>query len=340
MMQTKRFIKWSLLVYSIIITLYALTLTFNYNPFSEDAQNADSLDSKKKKETGLKEIRTGGYLLINPLLDCYELTPSKMRVMKEAESKIKAYIAEVKQEKNLETVSVYVRDLSNGPWFGINEDSVYSPASLLKVPVLIAALKEAQQDGSFFTRKTLFDPEQKNKYSANIQGEKHIQPGNSYTMKELMESMIVYSDNDAADLLIRNISRENYNEVFLELGIDLSKHAPADNFLSVKEYAAFFRILYNATHLNKNMSEKALALLSLSKYKRGIVAGVPEKTLVAHKFGERSFPESNIKQLHDCGIIYKPDKPYLLCIMTRGHDFKKQEDVISEISKIIYESLN
>ncbi len=29
-------------------------------------------------------------------------------------------------------ISVYFRDLNNGPWFGINEKEEFSPASLLK----------------------------------------------------------------------------------------------------------------------------------------------------------------------------------------------------------------
>ena len=326
-------------VYCLAITLYCLIITFSGNPFSSEADCSDSLKTNGKKKSGMKEIRTGGFRLINPLLDCYDLSPTRMRNMKQAESKIKDYITEAKQDKKAVAVSVYFRDLNNGPWMGINEDSVYSPASLLKVPVLIAALKQSQQNAAYLSKKVIFNPAKANQFKANIVGEKHLVAGNTYTIKELMEHMIIYSDNDAQDLLTENISRENYNDVFLELGIDLSKYAPMDNFLSVKEYASYFRILFNATYLNKDMSEQALALLSNTKYNNGVVAGVPEGTVVSHKFGERLFPDSNIRQLHDCGIVYKPNKPYLICIMTRGYDFKKQEEIISSISKIIYDSI-
>jgi len=340
MFNTKNLTRWILPVYCLIITLYCVFISFSGNPFSSDDESTDSLKTNNKNRSGLKEIRAGGYRLINPLLDCYELNPARMRNIKQAELKIKDYIATAKQEKNAETISVYFRDLSNGPWMGVNEDSVYSPASLLKVPVLLAALKQAQQNPGYLSQRVVFNPEDVTQFNPNIVGEKHIVLGNSYTIKELMEHMIIYSDNDAQDLLTKNISRENYNDVFLELGIDLSKYAPVDNFMSVKEYASYFRILYNATYLNKDMSEQALTLLSYTKYNNGIVAGVPKGTMVSHKFGERFFPGSNIKQLHDCGIVYKPDRPYLLCIMTRGHDFKEQEEIISTISRIIYNAIN
>ena len=47
--------------------------------------------------------------------------------------------------------------------------------------------------------------------------------------------------------------------------------------------------------------------------------------------------DQNIRQLHDCGIIYYPNNTYLLCIMTRGKDFKQLESVIAGISKTVYE---
>jgi hypothetical protein len=45
------------------------------------------------------------------------------------------------------------------------------------------------------------------------------------------------------------------------------------------------------------------------------------------------------RQLHDCGIVYAPGKPYLICIMTRGSDFKRLSPVIAQISKQVYTTM-
>jgi hypothetical protein len=67
------------------------------------------------------------------------------------------------------------------------------------------------------------------------------------------------------------------------------------------------------------------------------VAGVPPEIVVSHKFGERHFEgDVEIEQLHDCGIVYKPNHPYMLCIMTRGHDVRTLAPVIAQISKMVY----
>jgi hypothetical protein len=59
----------------------------------------------------------------------------------------------------------------------------------------------------------------------------------------------------------------------------------------------------------------------------------------SHKFGERKFLDSGETQFHDCGIVYLPKKPYLLCIMTRGTDLNKATKVIKNISQAVYKNL-
>ena len=125
-----------------------------------------------------------------------------------------------------------------------------------------------------------------------------------------------------------------------EIGLKIDESTPSEDFVSVKTYSSFFRILYTATYLNREMSEKALEMLSRAQFREGIPGKLPQKIKVAHKFGERGFVDSNIKQLHDCGIVYLPNSPYLICIMTKGNDFNKLRQVISEISLIVYNQVS
>jgi hypothetical protein len=41
-------------------------------------------------------------------------------------------------------------------------------------------------------------------------------------------------------------------------------------------------------------------------------------------------------QLHECGIVYFPDHPYLLGIMTRGKDYDVMLTTIRGLSRLIY----
>ena len=79
--------------------------------------------------------------------------------------------------------------------------------------------------------------------------------------------------------------------------------------------------------------------MAATDYHDALPAGVPPNIAVAHKFGEAGTGDTD-RQLHDCGIVYFPDHPYLACIMTRGDDTGELKDSIAAISKFIYEKID
>ena len=86
------------------------------------------------------------------------------------------------------------------------------------------------------------------------------------------------------------------------------------------------------------MSEKALEYLSKSDFKYGLVASLPANIVVAHKFG--FWAENGVRLLHDCGIVYYPNNPYLLCVMTSAPDKEGYDPTISELSRFIYQEVD
>src|SRR6185369_7374523 len=131
--------------------------------------------------------------------------------------------------------------------------------------------------------------------------------GKSYAVDDLIEKMIVNSDNGATYALLSAIEETYLDQVFKDLGLQNPETQGRDYKISAQEYASFFRVLYNATYLNRTESEKALSLLSRTNFKEGIVAGIPDSLTVSHKYGEsiESINGLNTVELHDCGIIYE-----------------------------------
>lgn len=282
-----------------------------------------------------EQRKNSGYQFINPLIECDNYLPENNASEALIKSEIESYSNELLAEKKATQISVYYRDLNNGSWLGINEDEHYSPASLLKVPIMIAALKKCEKDPSFLKKKIKFERYIDN-VVANIIDTGWVQIGKSYTVEELIVKMIAYSDNEAKNLLLLEIGDNAFNQTFIDAGIAPLDFKYTTDIITVKEYSSFFRLLYNATYLNKELSEKALSILSKSDFKNGLVAGIPQGITISHKFGERAFNENNIKQLHDCGIVYLNNEPYLICVMTRGFEFDELGKIIANVSKIVY----
>ena len=288
-----------------------------------------------------RRIMAQGFRFTSPLLDV-EL-PEGLNIRREPipfKYKIESFIKERIRAGRAKQVAVYYRDLHDGPWFGINSTIEFNPASMMKVPVMIAWLKRAEKDPAVLKRRMKYEasndpvPEQYTKPALALE------PGQSYSIEELLRYMMNYSDNKATSLLYKASSNKELGEVLDNMDINNNPNEEG-NFLTVHGYSGFFRILYNASYLNREMSEKALQLLSLQDFPLGISAGVPEGIKVAAKFGEIVPANKNEDvQLHEFGVIYHPKNHYILGIMTRGHDFAHQAEVIRDISKLIYSEVD
>ncbi|OHA17845.1 MAG: hypothetical protein A2664_00065 [Candidatus Taylorbacteria bacterium RIFCSPHIGHO2_01_FULL_46_22b] len=270
---------------------------------------------------------------INPLLACDQFSSVSNRQLNSIKAGVSKYLSSAQKENNIQMASVYFRDLNNGPWFGIDEKETFIPGSLLKVPFLISLFKLAEQDTAFLKKGILYEGGRAD-YAQQYPPSVKIEEGKEYTIGELIERMIKYSDNDATLLLSQMISTDQIRASYIELGID----SPEDSnyVITVRTYASFFRILFNATYLNQEMSARALSLLSQSEFKDGLRAGVPKEIVISHKFGERWTNGNEPSQLHDCGIVYYPNHPYLLCVMVRGKSFDQMSTFIKDVSKIVY----
>lgn len=286
------------------------------------------------KGTSMREFNNK-YHFINPLLACAdELFHLSNEEVKDLEAEMRQTIATHKNVGDITEASVYYRDLQGGPWVGVDFDAPFSPGSLLKVPLAMSVFKVAESDPTILDKKLHY-------VGGGANDEQFFKPDTvpegDYTVTDLLSIMLLSSDNDAANLLANSVGADNFLATYDHLGITKPPVEGAVYTTSTHEYASFFRILYNATYLDGDHSEKLLSLLSQSKFRDALVAGVPGNVVVAHKFGERSFDNSNLKQLHDCGIVYAPGHPYMICIMTKGYDYKLMAGVIAELSKLAYD---
>jgi beta-lactamase class A len=162
-----------------------------------------------------------------------------------------------------------------------------------------------------------------------------VQSGSAYGIPALLNQLITQSDNGANAILIQYIGDNAMSTIFDTLNVPV----PGDKGgVTVQQYSHLFRVLYNGSYLSPANSERALDLLTKTAFTQGLVSGVPAGTVVAHKFGESttggSASDPNaVHELHDCGIVYYPNHPYFLCVMTRGSDFTTLASVIKDVSQ-------
>lgn len=266
----------------------------------------------------------------------------KARELKPFRYKVDALIQKKIEAEEASSVSIYFRDLDNGNSFGIRENEKFSPESQLKLPILIAYFKWAETNPLVLRKKIFyrgvggpFEPHY-------LKSPKPLEPGRDYTVNELLLRMTAYGDNSAYALLLASLPPSYLHKVAKDLYVNYDPDKKEDS-LTLNAYASFFRVLFNASYLNEEMSEKALRYVARSVFRDGMAAGVPPGVDVACKAGERVFESpgtEGVFQLHEFGIIYHPERPFLLGITVRGGDFEDLARVIRDITGLVYEEVD
>lgn len=248
-----------------------------------------------------------------------------------------------KKTGKVSQASVYFRDLhSSGPTFSIDANTSFSPASLLKVPMALTFLRLSEEEYPDLLSRKLTPVKEEWELVQYFNPQRSAEYGRRYSISELLDFSLRYSDNTSYfalyNYLVNDIPEGEGEllQTFKELGI-LDSDAGIANFISVREYSALFRQLYNASYLGPELSNSTLS--RLGGLEQGIKGGVPAGVRVASKFGERGF-DDGFKQLHDCGIVYYPDNPYIICIMTEGTDWDDLSEVIREVARMVYREVD
>lgn len=321
--------KVSVLALSISV-LVAFASAFAVFTFVQQQKNENVAPAGPKCIESMEQIRISNYELVHPLL----LTdiPAQSESLFPIRNKIETYIAQAKSNQQVTDISVYFRRLNDGAWFCIDPNDEYNPASMSKIIYILVFLKEAESNSAVMNKKIFFAKHFEGGNKPNI-GDFRLPENTSYTVRDLLTYMIKYSDNDAALLLSQNMNLTIYSRLFQDLNIP-TPDPYKEYFMTVRDYAKFYRVLYSATYLNPDLAEYALKLLTLSDYDKGLKSGIDPTIQIAHKFGERVI--GNKAQLHEFGIIFIKDHPYLIGVMSSGSSLEQLQQILSEISRISY----
>ncbi len=327
-------------IYIIVLGLVCLVIGGGLGYAIGFYQEKEVLDRKLNVIRPIRE-NDPSYKFIDPLLAYIIPSATQEEKFISLKNTLTKFIDSQKQ-KGLSGASVYISDLNRGRWIGVNENEEYNPASMLKVVIMVIYFKDTEKNSALLEKNLLYTKDLNNLLEKDqFNSQSSLRVGNWYSIDYLIDKMIVDSDNGAEFTLLQNINQKSLESIYIALSIQSPEKVDGSFVISPRTYSLFFRIIYSATYLDKDLSEKALSILSKTTFQDGIVAGLPESMTVSHKFGEYVNIENNqIKniELHDCGIVYYPSYPYLLCIMTKGNNLDQLKSTIKEISSTVYQN--
>lgn len=239
---------------------------------------------------------------------------------------IQSYVSE-----NNGTIGVYFEYLPTGVSIAANANEEVRLASLAKVPLVMSILKKVEKGDLKLSDEITLKKEDLDDRFGDLW---KAGAGATFTIEELIEATLRKSDNTSYNALYGILNDKEVYEVYDNLDVELSMENNQP-IVSPKSYSSIFRSLYLSSYLNTADSEYILALLSKTDFKDKIPAGVPKDIIVSHKVGvfNKTLNPQNVYS--DCGIVYIPHRPYILCIFVQNND-----DIASKhssmISKMVY----
>lgn len=230
-------------------------------------------------------------------------------------------------------ISVYGKDLTTGEKWAYQADIPLVAASVIKLPILVEAFRQAR-DGLISMDETFsIRPEQKMPSCGALT---YLHDGLTVTLRDLCVLMIIVSDNTATNILIERLGMENVNATMRALGLEKSTlrrllfDAEAsgrglENTITAEEMGRLLEMLYKGECVSPAADTEMLSILR-DQQLNGKMPFFLDDLEIAHKTGE----DNGIT--HDVGIVYA-DHPLILCFVSNHTDVPAFERFIQDAAR-------
>ena len=242
--------------------------------------------------------------------------------------------------KNAAPCHVYFSDLTQkGGLYRGNE--TMPSASMIKVFILALAYQDIA-DGTL-SRNETFTLTRDNVVggSGTLQNRAY---GTRVPLKELLEKMIIDSDNTATNILIDRLGMDAVNALDRQLGLAATRlerkmmdrkalEEGRDNTTCAADMAFLLESIYKGTLISPAASGWMLQVLRRQQQGGRLQRFLPEDVPLAHKCGDLDGIEN------DAGLFLFSGRPYLLVVLTSHQpDARTGQETIGLISSQVYHS--
>lgn len=233
-------------------------------------------------------------------------------------------------------MSISYTDLTTLDHIGIAENRLYNPASVIKLPVMVAVYEQL-----YLGKLTLDDRlVLTNDMRVGGAGVIQFQPtGAQFSIRHLVNLMITQSDNTATKLLMERVGVSNINRLMKERGLRHTVvgatnllRAEGLNYSSSRDMNHLLVQLYRGEVFTPELSQEMMGILLRQQVKWGIPKHLPSSVRVANKTGTLD----HIK--NDVGIVLVDHNPYAVSVFTQRIPNRLfGTGWIAQLSRLIYD---
>lgn len=280
-----------------------------------------ALSARNWKLPGLPRIKAPSFS--SPFGEKTIVIEGNKRDREKAEAAVSGFVEATNELSGV--YALYVVRLDNGSSYGVNEFEIMQAASLVKLPVMAAFYKEAEEGNIDLGTEYSLKEEDKTGGSGSLERE---DAGYSLTYKELIRLMGKESDNTAFSASLRILGEETIDSMIAEIG--MTNTSIEKNTTTPYDVGLFFEGLWNTEFLSETSRDELLEFMTDTAYEKWVAAGTPSDIRVAHKYG------AELHTLNDAGIVFA-ERPFVIVIMSDGVIVGEANETFPELTRQIYD---
>ncbi len=270
------------------------------------------------------------HTIISPISDAKEQQSSILDFLHQQKDPDKLK-AEIKKQIGdaWENYSVYVVDFNSPFVMAINESTIFTAASVNKVPILAALYAEAQKGTVDLNSVVTLQMQDIQDYGTG--SIRYDPPGTTYTVKTLARLMMQKSDNTAAYLLGNYTLGLDVVQKYVN-GWGMTQTDMVNNQTSNRDMAILFRLIMDKKITSPALSDEMLGFLKDSDFEDRLPSLLPKGTTVYHKIG------TGTGTVHDVGVVVHGNTEYYIGIFTSDITDEEQASTLAaKVSKTTYD---
>jgi beta-lactamase class A len=224
------------------------------------------------------------------------------------------------------TYGVYVKDLKTSQVYAINEEYNFFSASLFKVPIAVAMLKEMESGNIKLDQEVVYT---ENDFTDGSGVLNQNEFDTVLTMNEVFTQLLFSSDNVAQNILTRSISGSSIAEAFDMSG---DKRFYSENTVSPLVMGTYFEKITHYDYLQPNSINFLISNMTKTSFDDRISIHLKPTLSFAHKIG--NWPLTGT--WHDCGIVYdRNGNNIIVCLMSENTTYEDFLDIGRELAEFI-----
>ena len=224
-------------------------------------------------------------------------------------------------------------------WFTSNDQAQHYAASTMKLPLVLAAYREAEAgrldlDASVVIRNDFCSASGSGRFGVDPVEDEDPEPwhrlGQPVAVRWLCHRALVRSSNLATNLVLdavgldavaEALSVANADGITVKRGIEdaAARDAGLDNVVTAAGLAAVLRSIATGSVASEQTCGEIIAILLAQQFNDAIPAGLPPEIRVAHKSGWVT------GTCHDAAMIYPPENDPCIFVMCTTSDLDDHE---------------